>query len=68
MSTAEVPLIWTTKGNIPIEGLDHAVQWLEDDTSISLIETFKLNGEVVKRNVHARLKEGVAAIPEQATF
>ncbi len=66
MNTQE-PLIYTTKGNLPVASLQYHHEWQEDDDAIYLIEEFTLDGELVRRNVHARMKKGLAALLKQST-
>jgi hypothetical protein len=58
------PLIYTTLGNVPIKDLQYQHYWLEDDTAITLVEEYRYQGELVKRNAHARLKKGLDAALE----
>lgn len=53
------PLIYTSKGNLPIASLDYKHEWSEDDDAITFTEEYRLNGELVKRSTHARLKKGL---------
>lgn len=62
------PLIYTTKGNVPIASLKYRHEWQEDDNGIYLIEEYTLDGEIVKKNVHARLKQGIPSLLKQQTF
>lgn len=64
----DTPLIYTTKGNLPIESLQYRHQWLEDDVAITFVEEYYLDGELVKRNSHARLKKGLDAAVEAQLF
>lgn len=64
----EEPLIYTTKGNVPIASLQYRHEWQEDDNGIYLIEEYTLDGEIVKKNVHARLKKGIPSLLKQQTF
>lgn len=64
----DVPLIYTTKGNLPVADLEYRHEWQEDDNAIMLIEEYRLGSEVVRRNVHARLKQGLQSLYEQATL
>jgi hypothetical protein len=57
----DTPLIWTTKGNLPIASLAYHHAWTETPDEISFVEEYKLDGEVVKRNVHIFLKKGLTA-------
>lgn len=63
--TTEEPLIFTTKGNLPVAMLEYRHGWFDSDTEISFVEEYLLDGEVVKRNVHCRLKKGLEFFPEQ---
>lgn len=58
------PLIYTSKGNLPVSSLDYKHQWIEDDVAITFVEEYRLQGELVKRSSHARLKKGL----EMAAF
>ena len=49
---SDVPLIWTSKGNIPIEGLEYLTEWNDLEDQVQFIETYKLDGEIVKRKVN----------------
>ena len=55
----DVPLIFTTKGNLPIADLTYEHNWFEDADAITFVEEYRLHGELVKRSVHARLKRGL---------
>ncbi len=58
------PLIWTSKGNIPLAGLQHAVEWRISDEQIVFIETYSQDGEIVKQSSHVKVLTGTAAIGE----
>lgn len=58
-SPTDTPLIWTTKGNLPVGSLEYCPTWTEAPDEISFVEEYRLEGEVVKRNVHVYLKKGV---------
>ena len=60
MAATEDPLIYTTKGNLPIASLDYSHQWENLDTDIKFSETYTLNGEVVKQSAHVLMKTGLA--------
>lgn len=62
------PLIWTSKGNIPIKGLEYLTEWQDMEDQVRFIETYKLNDEVVKRSVHVMIKEGLALFQEQGNM
>jgi hypothetical protein len=50
-STEEVPLIYTTRGNLPVKDLDYKVDWQFDEKGISFVEEYLYEGEIVKRGV-----------------
>ena len=58
------PLIFTTKGNIPVAGLEHQVDWRVSPEQIIFTETYLLDGEVVKQSSHVKVLIGAAAIGE----
>ena len=66
MQDNQVPLIWTTKGNLPISSLEYRHEWSEDDNEICFVEEYRLDGEIVKRSVHLCLRKGLLAIGEAA--
>ena len=53
------PLIWTAKGNIPMAGLQHDVEWRVSPEQIIFIERYLLDGEVVKESAHVKVLTGV---------
>lgn len=59
------PLIWTTKGNMPVAALEYKTDWFENEGEIGLAETYLHEGEVVRRSVHIRKKEGANIGAEQ---
>jgi len=65
----DAPLIYTSKGNLPIDSLEYSTAWTEDEDNIYFQETHKLDGEVVKQSCHVRAKVGLPPIfPEQGQF
>lgn len=52
------PLIWTSKGNLPLSNLECRRYWQENEDSITLVEEYWLGEECVKRGAHVRLKRG----------
>jgi len=56
MITPEVPLIYTKRGNLPIDSLEYSTEWQFDDNSITFVEIHKAkDGEVVRRAVHVHV-------------
>lgn len=64
----DVPLIWTTKGNLPVASLEYYIGWDITDESIVFREQYRLDGEIVKENAHVKLLKGGEAVPETAQF
>ena len=52
------PLIWTSKGNIPMAGLVHQVAWHITPEQILFVESYLLDGEVVKQSSHVHIISG----------
>jgi hypothetical protein len=58
--TTEVPLIWTTKGNLPIASLQQFVQWELTDDYVKFREVHKTaDGEIVRDATHIYKRKGV---------
>jgi len=54
------PLIYTSKGNLPICILQHRYGWLVTEDQTTFIEQYLLRGEIVKQSVHVyRTNQGV---------
>lgn len=58
-----IPLIFTTKGNLPISDLAYATRWEVTDEYTKLVETYSLDGEVVRESAHVLAKRGMFAEP-----
>ena len=62
---SEEPLIWTSKGNVPIASLRYEPFWEETDEYIKHVERYyDASGEIVKEGAHVRMKKGLAALME----
>lgn len=61
-----IPLIWTTKGNLPVSTLRYETGWHVDEKQIIFRERYFLGEELVKENVHAMLRNGNESAGEQA--
>ena len=59
---SDVPLIWTSKGNLPIESLKRSDGWEFTNTNITYWEQYELDGEIVKRGV------AIYALPNGTEF
>lgn len=62
---AEVPMIWTSKGNLPVDILEYSVLWEEPPAEPGQLpiytkfsEIYKLNGEIVKQSAHVLSRQG----------
>lgn len=64
----DIPLIYTSKGNLPVASLQYRHFWLEDDIAITFKEEYLLDGEVVRSNAHCRLKKGLDSQLQQQLF
>lgn len=53
------PLIYTSRGNLPVSSLVYATRWEETDAFIRFVETYTLDGEVVRESSHFRGKTGL---------
>lgn len=63
------PLIYTSKGNRPIQGLKHEVVWDFGDDFVKLTERYTDEvGDVVKESAHVYSKRGVTAEPVAGSF
>jgi hypothetical protein len=64
----DVPLIWTTKGNVPVASLEYYIGWEITEESIVFKEQYRLDGEIVKENAHVKLLKGGDAAAEAEKF
>ena len=55
----EVPLIWTIKGNLPVDSLKYEHSWEHGEGFIKFSERYLLDGEIVKESAHVYSKFGV---------
>ena len=53
------PLIYTSKGNLPISSLAYSTSWEDRPDSITFVEEYRQGDEIVKRAVHVLSKQGV---------
>jgi hypothetical protein len=54
------PLIWTTKGNLPVASLHYEVSWNILKDQVQFHERYFQGDELVRENSHIKLLEGVA--------
>ncbi|HON93650.1 MAG TPA: hypothetical protein PKZ07_18925 [Sedimentisphaerales bacterium] len=55
MSNKEVPLIWTTKGNVPVDSLEYWAGWEVTENFVKFREQYRLEGEIVRENAHVMM-------------
>lgn len=68
-TAAEEPLVWTSKGNLPLSSLTHQTAWDVQPTYYKFMERYlDATGEVVKESAHVYIVEGVSALAEAATI
>ena len=53
------PLVYTTKGNLPISSLEYFYWWENTEDYMKFVQGYKLDGEVIKQEAHAYLKKGI---------
>ena len=53
------PLIWTTKGNLPMKDLTCKRYWQDMPDVLMFVEEYWMGEEMVKRGAHGYLKHGV---------
>ena len=69
--TSQVPLIWTTKGNVPVDTLQLSTRWEITEDHIILVEEYTevATGEVVRSSSHIHVNKPPEAIgAEQPIF
>jgi len=48
----EVPLVYTSKGNLPASELSYEVIWEQTAEYVKCIETYTLENEIVRQSAH----------------
>ncbi len=61
------PLIFTTKGNIPLDSVTQVVEWRVSPDQIIFIEKYFLGEELVKESTHVKILTGVTMTGEAST-
>lgn len=64
------PLIWTTKGNLPVSELDFQTLWEDTEDYVKCAPTYwlKSTGELVKQDCHVFAKKGLFSQIQQGSF
>lgn len=57
----DTPLIYTSRGNVPIDSVDIKVEWFIEPDYIKVVEKGydKTSGELIKESAHVYSKAGV---------
>ncbi len=64
-----VPLIWTSKGNVPLSSLKYEHRWEETPDEVTFEERwYDEAGEVVKNNCHKLAKKQLSVFGESAAM
>jgi hypothetical protein len=65
-----IPLIYTSRGNVPLDSVDIKVEWCVEPDYIKLVEKAfdKASGELIKESAHVYSKMGVAGSAEAGQF
>lgn len=68
-SPTDLPLIMTSKGNIPVDALRYETEWVTESHYIMFSERWYLGEELVKSNSHAYTSNPLGQIgSEQQSF
>lgn len=55
------PLIYTMRGNLPIDSLEYRTRWEDAPDYLKFVETYLLDGEVVRESAHVYAKRGLTS-------
>jgi hypothetical protein len=67
-ATPEVPLIYTSLGNLPVASLRYEYYWEDSPESMKFTESYFKGDEMVKSSTHLYLKKGLDLFGEQGGF
>ena len=63
------PLIYTSRGNLPIADLTYSTHWQDTGDAVTLAEEYRdSDGEIVRRSVHVLKRAGDAAGIQQGAI
>lgn len=66
---SEIPLIWTSKGNVPLDSLVQEVIWDVQKSYIKVVERYTdASGEIVKEGAHVYSCSGLTGESTVASF
>ena len=58
-----IPMIYTSRGNLPIADLTYETAWEDAPDYLKFIERYRLDDEVVRESAHVYSKRGLFAEP-----
>jgi hypothetical protein len=66
----DVPLIYTSWGNVPLDSVEIKVEWFVEPDYIKVVEKAfdKESGELIKESAHVYSKMGVMGVAEAGQF
>lgn len=64
----DIPLIWTSKGNLPVSDLNEQVHWIDKEDETTCVHEFWLGEECVKRAVHIYKRKGLETLAQARAF
>lgn len=64
----DIPMIWTSKGNIPLDSLKEEVHWIDNEEETTCVNEWWLDGECVKRAVHIFKRKGLETLAQARSF
>ena len=62
------PLIWTSRGNMPISALEQRDVWTINEDEVALASESWFEGECVRRQVHIKKLRGESVLVEAGVF
>jgi hypothetical protein len=67
---SEVPLIYTSRGNVPLDSVDIKVEWFFEPDYVKLVEKAfdKVSGELIKESAHIYSKSSVMGVAQVGQF
>ena len=66
--TTETPLIYTSKGNVPIDTLEYKTIWDDQENYISFTEQYYDGEELVKSSTHVYSKKPLEFASENGSL
>ena len=64
----EEPIMWTSKGNLPLAVLQHETRWEKTDTYVKFVEVHRFGGEIVREAAHVLMLQPLTTMAETEGF